>query len=86
MSPPHGDDTSRTFLSQDQYGPKGLKLKYEVCQPVKELPHYRRMLIHATLGSLPIWLDKGHDMFWFEDHKKPSVSTVESYVVIEKLI
>jgi len=68
---------------QEKYAPHKVKLRYSIHDPNKELPHYRRVLIRTKDRQISIWLDRGLDIYRFEDLKKPTYSTLETYLVIE---
>lgn len=68
---------------QQDYASKKVKLRYIIHNPSKELPHYRRVLIHSKDRDISIWLDRGLDIFRFEDIHKPVYATLESYLVVE---
>ena len=63
---------------------KGIKLKYRILEPVKELPHYRKVVLHSAKGTMSIWLERGLDIFRFDDLKGGSFKTLESCIVIDK--
>jgi hypothetical protein len=50
----------------------------------KEMPHYRRAKIESDDGKYSIWLDRGLDIFKFDDLEKPTFSTLDTYVVLER--
>lgn len=68
---------------QESLAPHGVKLRYSIHNPNKELPHYRRVLIRSRDRLASIWLDRGLDIYRFEDLQKPAYMTLETYVVIE---
>lgn len=68
---------------QENLAPHGVKLRYSIHNPNKELPHYRRVLIRSRDRQASIWLDRGLDIYRFEDLQKPAYMTLETYLVIE---
>jgi len=68
---------------QNFYKAKNIKLHYEILEHAKEMPHFRRVQVRSEKGTCSLWLDKGLDIFKFEDLNKPVFSTVETYIVIE---
>lgn len=67
---------------QERYKRIEVILRYVIQEPAKELPHYRKVIIKAKDTSTSLWLDRGLDIFHFEDVSKPTFETLESYVVI----
>jgi len=79
------ENTQNKFrIIQRKYEPHQVMLKYSVQSPNNELPHYRRMKICSRERKITIWLDRGLDIFRFEDLRKPTFRTIESYLVIEE--
>ena len=68
---------------QEQLAQHKVKLRYSVHNPNKELPHYRKILIRSKDRTVSIWLDRGLDIYRFEDLQKPTYTTLESYLVVE---
>ncbi|MBW2030782.1 MAG: hypothetical protein JRJ31_17095 [Deltaproteobacteria bacterium] len=67
----------------EDFGKKGVKIQYNILEPSKTLPHFRRIIIKAKKENLGIWLDRGIDIFRFESLKPPRFVTLDSYIVIE---
>ena len=68
---------------KESFAEKGMKIKYKILKPSKEMPHFRRVQIHSNKGRCSIWLDRGLDIFRFQDLTAPSFSTLETYIVID---
>jgi len=67
----------------EDFGKKGFKIQYQILEPSKTLPHFRRIIIKAKKENLGIWLDRGIDIFRFESLRPPKYVTLDSYVVME---
>lgn len=68
---------------QEKFALKKMKVRYKIHEPDEELPHYRKVLIRSKDKKISIWLDRGLDIYRFEDLTKPTYKTLESYIVIE---
>ena len=68
---------------QADYDKKAIQIKYNILEPNKTLPHFRRIILKSRNGNSSIWLDRGIDIFRFEALKPLKFITLESYVVIE---
>lgn len=71
---------------QRKYAPLKVKIRYDICEPNKKLPHYRRVIVRSKDRAISIWLDRGLDIYHFEGPNKSTFHTLESYVVIEEFI
>jgi hypothetical protein len=69
---------------RDKFLSKNIHISYEVLDQTKEIPHYRRVKIESNDGKYLIWLDRGLDIFKFNDLEKPAFSTLDTYVVLER--
>ncbi|QTA92530.1 DEAD/DEAH box helicase [Desulfonema magnum] len=67
---------------QKKYEDKNVKIKYDLLDPSREIPHFRRVQIQGK-ENCSLWLDKGVDIFRFEDFDKPLFHTLETYIVAE---
>lgn len=68
---------------QEKYEKKIIKIKYVLLEQSREIPHFRRVRIYAKKERCSLWLDKGIDIFRFEDFGKSIFYTLETYVVFE---
>ncbi|QTA89662.1 hypothetical protein [Desulfonema magnum] len=64
------------------YEGKNVKIKYDLLDSSKEIPHFRRVQIRGE-ENCSLWLDKGLNIFRFEDFDKPLFHTLETYIVAE---
>jgi hypothetical protein len=67
---------------QNDYKDKGIKIRYNIWE-LKEIPHYRKIQIKSETENISLRLDKGLDIFDFDNISKMSFKTVETYIVIE---
>jgi len=61
----------------------GAKLRYELIPANQEIPHYRRVQIRGERAACSLWLDRGLDIFHFENLEKLEYRAKETYVVID---
>ena len=66
-----------------RYQSRKLNIEYEILEPSTTLPHFRRINLAAPHKKMTIWLEKGLDIYRFEELDPPSFSTIDSYLVIE---
>jgi len=59
----------------EDFGKKGFKIQYQILEPSKTFPHFRRIIIKAKKENLGIWLDRGIDIFRFESLRPPKYVT-----------
>jgi len=69
---------------RDKFSSKNIKISYEILDQTKEMPHYRRVKIESGDGKYSIWLDRGLDIFKFDDLETTIFSTLDTYVVLER--
>lgn len=78
------ENIERDFKNlQTDYGKKAMRIHYNILEPSKTLPHFRRILIKSKEGEHLIWLDRGLDIYRFDDLKNLNFITLNSYIVIE---
>jgi hypothetical protein len=70
--------------TQDACASKGITLRYTLLEMTDAMPHFRRVQICADGKRCSLWLDRGLDIFHFENLYKPLFSTLETYIVIEQ--
>lgn len=68
---------------QKKYKNSSLNLRYNILAPDKEIPHFRKIQIESNNGNCSIWLDRGLDIFRFNNFGVPEFETLETYFVIE---
>jgi len=75
---------NRFRFLQVHYNNKGIKVKYNLNKSSIKMPHYRKIQIKSQSGDCSLWLDKGIDIYRYENLRKPSFHTVDTYIVVEK--
>lgn len=68
-----------------KYAPQQVQIQGTIHEPDKTLPHFRRVLVYARAQRLSLWLDRGLDIYKFEDGDRSAFKTLESYIVVEAL-
>jgi len=68
---------------QNNFKDKNVKIKYEISEPAKEMPHYRKVQIKSEKENCSLWLDKGLDIYKFDNLNQALFKTLETYLVIE---
>jgi hypothetical protein len=68
---------------QNNYEKKNIKIKYVLLEPSREIPHFRKVQIYSKKERCSLWMDRGIDIFRFEDFNKAIFYTLETYVVVE---
>ena len=63
---------------------QGIKLTYDIKELRDEMPHFRRVQIRSDGEVCSLWLDRGLDIFRFDNLSKPTWQTLETYVVVER--
>ena len=69
---------------QEDFVLRGVRLTYDIREQTKEIPHYRKVHIRSEEGNYAIWLDRGLNIFTFDDLEKPIFSTLDTYIVLER--
>jgi hypothetical protein len=79
------DDVKAAFKkTQEAFASKGMKLTYKILEITDEMPHFRRIQIRSDGKMCSLWLDRGLDIFRFDNLRKPIFSTLETYIVVEQ--
>ena len=69
---------------QLRYNNKPIKVKYNLNKSSIKMPHYRKIQIKSQSGDYSLWLDKGIDIYRYENLREPSFHTIATYIVVEK--
>src|SRR5215471_8493773 len=80
------DDVRAAFKkTQETFTPQGIQLTYKILEISDEMPHFRRIQIRSDGGKrCSLWLDRGLDIFRFNNLRKSIVSTLDTYIVVEQ--
>ncbi len=70
--------------TQQRVTAQGIKLTYNVMALTDEMPHFRRVQLHSNGKVCSLWLDRGLDIFRFDNLSKPTFQTLETYIVVEQ--